>query len=84
MSLSDDDLQEKIAQIGAKIKVQLTKEEIGESGWKPGWYVATVQRYFTETDVVTVTYASEPNHTYDEDLLELISGGRIKLLWSPL
>ena len=84
LSLSDDDLREKFAQIGSKIKIQWTKEEIGDSGWKPGWYTATVQRYCNDTDIITVTYASEPNHTYDDDLPTLISGGRIKLLWSPL
>ena len=83
-SLSDDDLREKITQIGSKIKIQWTIEEIGDSGWKPGWYTTTVQRYCNDTDIVTVTYASEPNHAYDEDLLTLISGGQIKLLWSPL
>ena len=84
IGLSDTDLRESISQVGSKIKIQWTKEEIGDTGWKPGWYVATVQGYCNETEIVTVKYASEPNLTYDEDLSTLISDGRIKLLWSPL
>ena len=34
--------KEKLCQVGAKVKVQWTKEEIGDSGWKPGWYIAYV------------------------------------------
>ena len=84
IGLSDTDLRENISQVGSKIKIQWTKEEIGDTGWKPGWYVATVQGYCNETEIVTVKYASEPNLTYGEDLSTLISDGRIKLLWSPL
>ena len=61
-------------------------DEIGTSGWKPaaGWYVATVQSYCMDTDTITVTYQAEPNVTYSEELTPLITGGKIKLLWSPI
>ena len=47
-------------QIGSKIKVHWSAEEIGDMGWTPGWYVATVQKYCQDTDMLTVTYSSEP------------------------
>ena len=77
-------LHQCITQVGSRVKLQWTCDEIGTSGWKPGWYVATVQSYCVDTDVITVTYQAEPNVTYDEELTPLITGGKIKLLWSPI
>ena len=81
---SEDNLAERITQTGSKIKVHWSAEEVKESGWKSGWYTATVQKYCQDTDMLTVTYMSELDETYDEELLPLLSNGRIKLLWSPL
>lgn len=74
----------KVTQTGAKVKVHWTKDEVGDSGWKAGWYVGTVQSYDEETDVLCITYAGEPNDPYEEDLSELIDQGKIKLLWCPI
>ena len=35
-----DATQEQIKEIGAKVKIYWTANEIGDSGWKPGWYTA--------------------------------------------
>ena len=86
-STSKDDLQlaECITQIGSKVMIHWSNEEIGETGWKEGWYDATVQKYCEESDIMlTVCYKSEPYQTYDEELLPLLSNDRIKLSWSPL
>ena len=56
-------LTDEICQIGTRIKVKWTKEEVGESGWKPGWYIAHVQGYDDE-DEITVIYPSEPDCIY--------------------
>ena len=84
VSSSDNTLAGQITQTGSKIKVHWSKEEIGDTGWRSGWYVATVHKYCEETDMLTITYVSEPNQTYNEELLPLLSNSRIKLLWSPL
>lgn len=80
----ENTLATQITQIGSKIKLRWSAKEVGDAGWRPGWYAATVQKYCQETDMLTVTYASEPDETYDEELLPLLSKGAIKLLWSPM
>ena len=80
----DDDLKVRIMQVGSRIKLQWNADEVKDSGWKPGWYVATVQQYNAEQDSIVIVYASEPDNVYEEDLTPLISAGRIRLLWSPL
>ena len=60
--------RELITEVGAKVKIHWTRDEIGTSGWRPGWYVATVQKYCPDSNIITVVYASEPNETYDEEL----------------
>ena len=53
-------------------------------GLRAGWYVATVHNYCMETDMITLTYQSEPNDPYDEELSPLIADRKIKLIWSPI
>ena len=81
---SNENLAQRITQIGSKVKLHWSAEEVGDMGWRPGWYVATVQNYCQDTDMLTVTYSSEPDETYHEELLPLLSKGAIKLLWSPV
>ena len=45
--------QEEMKQVGAKVKIKWTADEIGDSGWRCGWYVAYVQAYDEETDNLT-------------------------------
>ena len=81
---SDNDVINRLTQTGAKVKIKWTSEEIGSSGWKVGWYVATVHSYCTDADLLTLTYQAEPNVPYNEELTPLIARGKIKPLWSPL
>jgi hypothetical protein len=80
---SDDATKERIAMVGSKVKVKWTAEVKG-SGWTAGWYTAMVHRYDDELDIITLTYASEPNTPYEEELGELLVQEKIKLLCSPL
>ena len=82
--LSDNTLAGQTTQTGSTIKVHWLREEIRDTRWRSGWYVATVHKYCEETDMLTTTYVSEPNQTCDEELLPLLSNSKIKLLWSPL
>ena len=58
--MSDNSQIDNFKQVGSKVKIRWTLEELGNSGWKPGWYVAYVQAYDDETDTLTVQYLSEP------------------------
>ena len=53
-------LKEQIVEIGTKLKVKWSQDELGDSGWRPGWYTTTVQGYDEDTNLLTVTYPSEP------------------------
>ena len=79
-----DTLIEQIAQVGAKIKVQWSADEVQDSGWRPGWYVGVVQQYDVDSDILVIAYSSEPENVYEEELTPLISNGKIKLVWTPL
>ena len=58
--LSEDSLTHSIKQTGCKIKVLWSTKEVDDSGWKPGWYSATVHNYCEESDILTIVYSLEP------------------------
>ena len=55
---------EKLSQVGAKVKIKWTLDEIGDSGWRPGWYMVYVPAYDDETDTLIVQYPSELENPY--------------------
>ncbi len=73
---------EQFKQIGAKIKVQWSDTEIAGTGWRPGWFTATVQQYCEESDTLVITYSAEPGQVYEEELTPLISNNKIRLVSS--
>ena len=72
--------REQLCQPGAQISIKWLLEELGDSGWKAGWYKAVVQAYEPETDKLTVVYPSEPGCVYTLGLSSMISSGKIKLI----
>ena len=74
------ELLQEITQTGAKIKVKWSAEEIGDTGWKPGWYVAVVTGYNSDTDTLLLEYPAEPGCSYELPLTPTISCGNIKLV----
>ena len=78
--MSHSSLKEKISQVGAKVKIKWTVDEVGDSGWRPGWYVAYVQAYDNETATITVQYPTEPDCTYTLELIPSIQNGKIQLV----
>ena len=58
--------------------------EIGDSGWKPGWYVAYVQGYDLDEDMITLQYPSEPDCVYTVELTPLLTAKTIKLVQAVL
>ena len=77
---ADSAKREQISQIGSKVKIKWSKDEVGDSGWRPGWYNAEVQGYDNETDMITVQYPSEPGCTYTIELTPLLTQNTIKLV----
>ncbi len=74
------DCREHICEVGAQIKVKWGSEELGDSGWRPGWYRAVVQSYDLDSDMLTITYTSEKGCVYSVDLSSMIAKGTIKLV----
>ena len=75
---------EQFKQVGAKIKVQWSDTEVAGTGWRPGWFTATVQQYCEESDILVITYSAEPGQIYEEELTPLVSNNKIRLVSSPL
>jgi hypothetical protein len=65
--------------IGAKIKIRWTKDEIGDSGWRSGWYTAQVQEGYLEDDNIQILYFSEPECVYSVCVSEYLALGKLKL-----
>ena len=72
-----ESLQQQLVEVGAKIKVKWSSEEIGDSA---GWYVAYVQGYDSDLNLITLHYQSEPDCTYTVELTPLLRAGTIKLV----
>ena len=66
-------------EIGQRVKIQWTSDDIGDSGWRPGWYIAEIQNVDQEADVIKVVYTSEPNCVYDVEVTPLFFEGKLRL-----
>ncbi len=77
---NDEALFEQISQVGCKIKVKWAAGELGDSGWTPGWYLATVTGYNSDSDMITLEYTKERGCIYDMELSPAISAHEIKLV----
>ncbi len=66
-------------EVRACVKVRWTKEEIGNSGWRSGWYVAEVQKANPMLDQIEVVYISEPESVYKIDVTCMLAKGKLQL-----
>lgn len=69
---------EEYFEVGSNLKIRGTSEEIGDSGWKPGWYSAEVQSSTIENDEITVVYVSEPDCVYTVEVTPLLAQGKLR------
>ena len=69
---------EKYFEVGSKVKIKWTSNEIGNSGWKPGWYVAEVQSSSIGDDEISVVYVSEPDCVYTVEVVPLLAQGKLR------
>ena len=67
------DLYDAYTEIGARILIKWDKDEVCESGWKPGWYAAEVQLFYPQDDKNSL------EGVYSENVTELITHWKIKL-----
>jgi hypothetical protein len=64
-------------EIGQSVKIQWTSDEIGDSSWKAGLYIAEIQEVDQEADVIKVVYTSEPECAYDVQVTPLFFEGKL-------
>ena len=79
LTLSYGDELEQFFEVGARIKIKWTKDDIGDSNWKPGWYVGEVQQSDLDNDEITVQFVSEPTVTYEYEVTTLVAEGKLKM-----
>lgn len=53
---------EQFYEIGCKVKLMWTKDEIGDSEWRPGWYVGEVQQSDPDNDVIMMSMMFQACH----------------------
>ena len=63
-----DETYQEFFEVGTGIKVKWTKEEIGDSWWRPGWYTTQFQMADIDNDIIKVEYQSEPGCNYMVDV----------------
>ncbi|CAB4044566.1 Hypothetical predicted protein, partial [Paramuricea clavata] len=66
-------------EIGTKVKVRWSADEIKDTGWKPGWYVAYVQSADSYEDQIVVEHPSKADELYTLDVSPLVAEGSLKL-----
>ena len=69
-------------EIGSEVLVKWTKEEIGDSGWRPGWFLAEVQDSNLANDWIKVEYKSERCHIYKIEVLTALANNKLKMMGS--
>jgi hypothetical protein len=63
--------------VGKRVKTKWSKDEIGDSGWKCGWYRAMVQGFSIEHDSIDVVYFTEKDCVCTVCVTDLISKGKL-------
>ena len=74
-----DTKSEELFDVGTRVKVLWTKDEIGDTGWRSGWYVAEVQQANQMLDQIDVVYISEPESVYTIDVTSMLASGKLQL-----
>lgn len=76
--IADGDEMEQFYEVGARISVRWTREEIGETNWRAGWYVAEVQESDPDHDEITVQFVLEPESVYTFQVTPSVAEGKIR------
>eukprot|EP00112_Aurelia_sp_Birch-Aquarium-sp1_P011710 Seg24649.1 transcript_id=Seg24649.1/GoldUCD/mRNA.D3Y31 product="hypothetical protein" protein_id=Seg24649.1/GoldUCD/D3Y31 len=74
-----DQEYEEMFEVGAVLKIKWDADEIGDSGWRPGWYTADVQMADLDNDTVEVEYRSEQGCIYKIQVTPMLSKGKLLL-----
>ena len=70
---------ESFFEIGAKVAVKWSQQDVAQSGWSPGWYFAEVEESRIEDDWIKIEYNKEPGSIYKVDVTFELANGTLKL-----
>ena len=73
---------EQFYEVGCKVKVRWSKEEIGDSGWRSGWYVGEVQQSDPDNDEISIVFQAEPDTTYSYEVTSSLANGNLQMVKS--
>ena len=77
--MDSKDTKNLVCLVGSKIKVKWSVDEVGDSGWKPGWYI-----YDEGDDEIIVSYPCEPGCVYKLAVTPQLQADKILLVKSPI
>ena len=77
--ISDTDAMSAFFEIWQRVKIRWTANEIGDSRWRSGWYVAEIQRSDIESDIISIVYASEPDCIYEIEVIPPFIEGKLTM-----
>ena len=80
MKSCDGDELEQFYEVGVRIKVKWSKEDIGDTNWRPGWYVGEVQEADPKNDEITVQFVSEPLSFYKYEVTPCVAQGSLQMV----
>jgi hypothetical protein len=63
--------------VGKRVKIKWSKDEIGDSGWRCGWYTAVIQSFSEENDTIDVVYFTEQECVYTLCVSKYIAKGKL-------
>ena len=78
--IDDGDEIEQFYEIRARIKIKWSKQEIGDTDWRPGWYVAEVQDADRDNNEITVQFVSEPDCTYTYEVTPCLAKETLQIV----
>jgi len=78
----DSDFYDEVTEIGARVQVRWSGDDVKGTGWKAGWYAAEVQDFDPDEDIISVVYDREPTQIYQECVTAAISKGELRLVKS--
>ena len=78
--ITNGDEIEQFYEVGAKVSVKWTKEEIPDTNWRAGWYVGEVQEADPQYDEITVQFVAEPESLYTYEVTPCVAEGKLRMV----
>ena len=82
--IADGDEMEQFYEVGAMVLVKWSREELGDTNWRAGWYVGEVQKADPQHDEITVQFIVKPESLYTYKVTPCVADGQLGMVKSVL